>query len=1842
MGDNSNKGGMFKGSSHDDGGINFTIPETGKKIEVEGEEPLMSASSLQDPQVRERKGSNKEILTDINKKIGAKGMDSKATEVHAGDAIVCKRAANDETQKSVKGTDKQIVSAINTEAGCNVIESGGEITDSNGTKQFSDGGEADKRYIAESDYYVYAKDDKSAEHEARKISKELDKNYDNQAQVKHLTEHPFGTSYSRKIFNGGGSVEDINRLVKDLYKEHHEAWETMQRISDKVCEENCLECAKEIADIWESELKHHFEEEEKEFFPAIKNNLNKDIIADLIEEHKWFLSKVKMVEQEPTPELVKQFCSKLIGHIKQEEDLMGQIMPDPYKNNKETEEKFVKEVEVGKGYRVSKNHYSIPNKTVTVLDDYGIVVRVEYYWNHDFETDIIQTKYLTEIMENGGNLKLEETQGKTMVSPREKYIQIESDYNRLTEVYMDMEDLPSDNPEKKALADKINSLESEMNNFEGYKNGGFINSSKKDFMVVNSENKIIHEGTKAECEKFANTYLHEDVSVVDYWTLSDEEDYSYNSGGMVFKSKEELSGMTRLDVSKYSNALREKRNKSKNQNKKSEFQSQIDLADSFKPTFQEGGEADNTFNYMMLGRMQSDCDYFLGNGNGNEGQLHQLSVDAQIKEMKRLWNNLPEDGKPEWLSMNDILEYESKMKEKLNFKDGGNVDVPVAYEWYVVKHIKDGQVESEMHMYKSDAFDSFDKHKEDGHKPFIEGWKDQEGNDFTVIKSSPLWKEGDYLTVYVDDPELRVERVVESEGKEPVYTIISDDGKVRRNNISQSKITEAKSQYKDGGDVDELPKTTINYEPKTEAEFVKSLNDIDTFYVDMPRDKKSSYYGAVITVQEFYFKHTVSYNPTLIIGMFKAEKDLLKPSHRFGLNEVLDLDFMSESTIRFIDILKTSKIPVWKLIPEEFKKVPKVKQLSVQLTPNDENLGKIMDEFTGKDDLRPVMTGVYFDKELSNVVATDAHKMLVVYGEIKVSESEICLMGSNLKSQIKDDKSTLNKEEGDKFVEHQFKGGNCYSIDGKYPRYDAVIPKANTHIVSIKAFELYRFASILSKNKLINATTRIAALKSEDLMIGVNVNLLAIGLKAMMQLGHTELDITFSTPSRAMVIVPKGNTRKIGSDTDLALIMPAMLSSDDADGYEFVYDLDSKCIENRGLESLGCVDIDDDDEVTPVKTRKIEKGVIVKRKNNEGTVRYYVSGSNGDKLYLTEIGSMIEIEQPNRDFELVPVDEESEALKFYKEELEYQNSIPSLEEQREKFPIVMEWTEGSEERLDNKGYNSIEELEKELKTYGFREGEDTYIKNKIWVKGYKWDIQIPIGFGQGDYNPEKQTLLNWLENYDSNANFSQFSTIENDKKEQSEMESKLAAIEQEAVDKAQNDKDRILKEEAKEIEEIMKSFDDKPFIANVGSKNTGKSYLHSLNSFSVWNDRKKKMKVGDFIKARYIPTQIAVVLAIDNGRYTIGTIFKEDGEDYPSLKVHTFNTKADFDILHHATVPNHIFMAYEDLLKIDKHAPVFEVSQMDKFKVGTPVVYHSLGYNGEIKIQSGEIIMDGNKKAISLYSDANYSGSSSRIITPKNWFNVETFYENNQRKEKGEDFKLIKDNFKNGGGVKSVDEQYEHMTSIVEDYEKYWLESKTAKEKKERLVMLDDARMKKAMIKLKLKKNKSKAKKVHDFGCAMLYFNNPKLKQIHSEIEDKDIYIDDNDDSFGLEDESHTTLLYGLHEEVSDADVISTIRKHKFPNKIKLNNVSLFENDKYDVLKFDVVEPVLNKVNKNLTKFPHTTSFPDYHPHATIAYIKKGKGKKYVGKFKNMNIDVSPSEIVYSKTDGSKIIKKLK
>lgn len=77
-------------------------------------------------------------------------------------------------------------------------------------------------------------------------------------------------------------------------------------------------------------------------------------------------------------------------------------------------------------------------------------------------------------------------------------------------------------------------------------------------------------------------------------------------------------------------------------------------------------ENPHRFNYMMLDRLRSDCDYFLGNGHRNLNRLWNDNIDAHITEMKRLYNNFPEDGKPQWLPYDKILEYETEMKEGNN------------------------------------------------------------------------------------------------------------------------------------------------------------------------------------------------------------------------------------------------------------------------------------------------------------------------------------------------------------------------------------------------------------------------------------------------------------------------------------------------------------------------------------------------------------------------------------------------------------------------------------------------------------------------------------------------------------------------------------------------------------------------------------------------------------------------------------------------------------------------------------------------------------------------------------------------------------------------------------------------------------------------------------------------------------------------------------------------------------------------------------------------------------------------------------------------------------------------
>ena len=72
-------------------------------------------------------------------------------------------------------------------------------------------------------------------------------------------------------------------------------------------------------------------------------------------------------------------------------------------------------------------------------------------------------------------------------------------------------------------------------------------------------------------------------------------------------------------------------------------------------------ESKNRFNYMMLDRLRSDCDYYLGNGNRSKKRLCYEDEQKHIDEMKKLYNGFPDDKKPKWLTYEQILNYEKEM-----------------------------------------------------------------------------------------------------------------------------------------------------------------------------------------------------------------------------------------------------------------------------------------------------------------------------------------------------------------------------------------------------------------------------------------------------------------------------------------------------------------------------------------------------------------------------------------------------------------------------------------------------------------------------------------------------------------------------------------------------------------------------------------------------------------------------------------------------------------------------------------------------------------------------------------------------------------------------------------------------------------------------------------------------------------------------------------------------------------------------------------------------------------------------------------------------------------------------
>lgn len=72
--------------------------------------------------------------------------------------------------------------------------------------------------------------------------------------------------------------------------------------------------------------------------------------------------------------------------------------------------------------------------------------------------------------------------------------------------------------------------------------------------------------------------------------------------------------------------------------------------------------ADKKFNYMMLDRLRNDCVCYLN--SRDENRLWSKNKEEQIQKIKDIYNSFEEHEKPQWLTYEQILQYEKLMNEE--------------------------------------------------------------------------------------------------------------------------------------------------------------------------------------------------------------------------------------------------------------------------------------------------------------------------------------------------------------------------------------------------------------------------------------------------------------------------------------------------------------------------------------------------------------------------------------------------------------------------------------------------------------------------------------------------------------------------------------------------------------------------------------------------------------------------------------------------------------------------------------------------------------------------------------------------------------------------------------------------------------------------------------------------------------------------------------------------------------------------------------------------------------------------------------------------------------------------
>lgn len=158
---------------------------------------------------------------------------------------------------------------------------------------------------------------------------------------------------------------------------------------------------------------------------------------------------------------------------------------------------------------------------------------------------------------------------------------------------------------------------------------------------------------------------------------------------------------------------------------------------------------------------------------------------------------------------------------------------------------------------------------------------------------------------------------------------------------------------------------------------------------------------------------------------------------------------------------------------------------------------------------------------------------------------------------------------------------------------------------------------------------------------------------------------------------------------------------------------------------------------------------------------------------------------------------------------------------------------------------------------------------------------------------------------------------------------------------------------------------------------------------------------------------------------------------------------------------------------------------------------------------------------------------------------------------------------------------------------------------------------------------------VRDYSCLMLdlSFLKDEFESLQEGICPCDLH---DEDGHGLETEIHVTCAYGFSE-TKAYDVFSILSLK--PISFRIGKLSLFTNERYDVLKFDIHSKDLMVLNEEINKkFIIHTDYPKYIPHMTVAYLRPKSGKLYTRlRNKLHNKQFTSNRFIFSNPNGEKV-----